>query len=40
MERLIRAGLFGAGLVPVKTPQLVARYNPSILERPSRKKRS
>src|SRR5664279_847084 len=32
MERLIRTGLFGAGLVPVKTPQLVARYNNALEE--------
>jgi hypothetical protein len=27
MERLIRDGLFGAGLVPVDTPEMVGRYN-------------
>ncbi len=27
MERLIKAGLFGAGLVPVDTEELVSRYN-------------
>lgn len=31
MKRLIEAGLFGAGLVPVDTPQLVARYNACLM---------
>lgn len=31
MERLIKAGLFGAGLIPITTPEMVSRYN-SCLE--------
>ena len=27
MERLIRDGLFGAGLIAIDTPELVGRYN-------------
>lgn len=32
MNKLVQAGLFGAGLVPVNTPELVSRYNQSLKE--------